>query len=177
MNFFKVQKIFLATFVLMIILSTVVFADRIEIRNGMKTTHADKPISLIDTVNKNYSFKWALDKNGNWKLFIRRVNGRLINLSNIWVSLEKNVNYSDGTSFKVIDYYYFDINGNMVTGWYIDVNNNIYFLDTNGKELGRMARGWTRINGNYYYFNNNGVLQKDTITPDGFKVDANGMWK
>ena len=65
----------------------------------------------------------------------------------------------------------------MVTGWYIDVNNNIYFLDTNEKELGRMARGWTRINGNYYYFNSNGVLQKDTITPDGFKVDANGMWK
>ena len=177
MIFFRVKKIFFTSIMLIIFLSSIVFADKIEIRNGMKTTHADKPISLIDTVNKNYTCKWVLDKNGNWKLFVRRLNGRLINLSNVWVNLEKNISYSDGTVSKVIDYYYFDINGNMVTGWYIDVNNNIYFLDTNEKELGRMARGWTRINGNYYYFNNNGVLQKDTITPDGFKVDANGMWK
>ncbi len=177
MKFFKVKKIFFAGVVLVIFLSNMVFADKIEIRNGMKTTHASKPISLIDTVNKNYSFKWALDKNGNWKLFIRRINGRLINLSNVWVNLEKNVKHSDGTTTKVIDYYYFDINGNMVTGWYIDVNNDIYFLDTDENELGRMARGWTKINGNYYYFNNNGVLLKDTITPDGFRVDATGMWK
>ena len=177
MIFFRVKKIFFTSIMLIIFLSSIVFADKIEIRNGMKTTHADKPISLIDTINKNYTCKWVLDKNGNCKLFDRRLNGRLINHSNVWVHLEKNISYSDGTVSKVIDYYYFDINGNMVTGWYIDVNNNIYFLDTNEKELGRMARGWTRINGNYYYFNNNGVLQKDTITPDGFKVDANGMWK
>ncbi len=177
MILFKIKKIFLTSLIMIFVLSNSIFADKIEIRNGLKTTHADKPVSLIDTVNKNYSFKWALDKNGNWKLFIRRVNGRLINLSNIWVNLEKNVTFSDGTSSKVVDYYYFDINGNMVTGWYIDINNNIYFLNTDERELGKMARGWVKINGNYYYFNSNGVLLKDTITPDGFRVDATGMWK
>jgi glucan-binding YG repeat protein len=134
-------------------------------------------MALIDTINKNYSFKWALDKKGNWKLFIRRLNGRLLNLSNVWINLEKTVYNSNGEKNTIIDYYYFDINENMVTGWYIDVNNAIYFLDTDPKELGKMARGWRKINGDYYYFNDSGVLLKDTITPDGFHVDAYGRWK
>ena len=173
----KVKKLFLIASFLIIALSSVAFADTIEIRNGMKTTHADKPISLIDTVNKNYSFKWALDKKGNWKLFIRRLNGRLISLSNVWVNLERTVYHSDGTKSNVLDYYYFDMNGNMVTGWYIDLKNNVYFLETDSKELGRMARGWVKINGDYYYFNSDGILLKDAITPDGFHVDAMGKWK
>ena len=68
----KIERILFSSLILIFILSSLCFADTIEIRNGMKTTHADKPISLIDTVNKNYSFKWALDKKGNWKLFIRK---------------------------------------------------------------------------------------------------------
>lgn len=176
-RFVKNYKLLFTTIVLVVLLSCVCFANTIEIRNGMKTTHADRPISLIDTVNKNYSFKWALDKKGNWKLFIRRINGRLINLSNVWINLERVVYDVNGNKSTVIDYYYFDLNGNMVTGWYIDVNNDIYYLETNAKELGRMARGWTKIKDDYYYFNDNGILLKDTITPDGFRVDASGIWK
>ena len=175
-QFSKFNKILFTTIFLVLFLSSVCFADTIEIRNGMKTTHADKPISLIDTVNKNYSFKWALDKKGNWKLFIRRLNGRLISLSNVWINLERTVHYSNGTKNNVIDYYYFDMNGNMVTGWYVDVNNDIYYLETDSKELGRMARGWTKINNDYYYFNDNGILLKNAITPDGFRVDSTGKW-
>ncbi len=174
---FKIEKFLFSSLVLIFILSSLSFADTIEIRNGMKTTHADKPISLIDTVNKNYSFKWALDKKGNWKLFIRRLNGRLLILSNVWVNLERVVTYLDGTKNTIIDYYYFDLNGNMVTGWYIDTKNNIYFLDTDKNELGRMARGWRKIGNDYYYFTDNGILLKDTITPDGFHVDSTGRWK
>ena len=176
-RFIKFYKLLFTTVFLVAILSCVSFADTIEIRNGMKTTHADKPISLIDTLNKNYSFKWALDKKGNWKLFIRRINGRLISLSNVWINLERIVYDANGNRNSVIDYYYFDLNGNLVTGWYIDVNGDVYYLETNSKELGRMARGWTKINNEYYYFNDNGVLLKDTITPDGFSVDSFGKWK
>lgn len=177
MIFSKIKKLFLISSFLVIALSSVALADTIEIRNGVKTTHADKPITLIDTINKNYSFKWALDKKGNWKLFIRKVNGRLINLSNVWINLERNVFLTDGVKSSVVDYYYFDLNGNMVTGWYIDLKGNTYYLQTDEKELGRMARGWTKINGDYYYFSDNGMLLRDSITPDGFHVDAMGKWK
>ena len=176
-RFIKFYKFIFTTVFLVVIICCFSFADTIEIRNGMKTTYADKPISLIDTVNKNYSFKWALDKKGNWKLFIRRLNGKLILLSNVWINLERTVYNSNGTKNVVIDYYYFDMNGNMVTGWYVDVNKDIYYLETESKELGRMARGWTKINNDYYYFNDNGVLLKDVITPDGFRVDSYGKWK
>ena len=105
------------------------------------------------------------------------MNGKLILLSNVWINLERTVYNSNGTKNVVIDYYYFDMNGNMVTGWYVDVNKDIYYLETESKELGRMARGWTKINNDYYYFNDNGVLLKDVITPDGFRVDSYGKWK
>ena len=173
----KIEKVFLITLFLLISFSSVAFADTIEMRNGMKTTYADKPITLIDTIDKNYSFKWALDKKGCWKLYIRRLNGKLIYLSNTWVNLYREVVYSDGTKQGVVDYYYFNLNGDLVTGWYVDTNKNTYFLQTNETELGRMARGWKKIGNDYYYFNMNGILLRDTVTPDGFHVNAEGKWR
>lgn len=35
---------------------------------------------------------------------------------------------------------------------------------------------WQLIDGNYYYFDNMGYLETDTITPDGYTVDENGAW-
>lgn len=175
---FKIEKKFFSILILLITFSSVAsYADTIEIRNGVKTTFADKPISLVDTIDKSYSFKWALDRKGNWKLYIRRLNGRLIGLSNVWVNLDRTIHDPDGSNRYVIDYYYFDMNGNLVTGWYVDVNKNYYYLQTDEKELGRMARGWQKIGDEYYYFNLNGILLRDTITPDGFHVDAYGRWK
>lgn len=173
----KIERVFLVTVFLLIVYSTVTFADTIEVRSGVKTTYADNPAYVLDTIDKNYSFKWALDKKGNWKLYIRRLNGKLINLSNVWVNIGRTIRESDGTEKYVIDYYYFDLNGNMVTGWYVDVDKKVYYLQTAESELGRMARGWKKIGDDYYYFNLQGELLKDTITPDGFHVDASGRWK
>ena len=173
----KIEKFYLVTLFLLISFSCATFADTIEMRNGMKTTYAEKPISMIDTIDKNYSFKWALDKKGNWKLYIRSINGKLLYLSNVWVNLYRDAINSDGNKVGVIDYYYFDINGNLVTGWYVAPNKDTYFLQTSDTELGRMARGWQKIGDDYYYFNMNGVLLKDTVTPDGFHVNAEGKWR
>ena len=173
----KIEKFCLITLFLLISFPSAAFADTIEMRNGMKTTYADKPIAVIDTIDKNYSFKWALDKKGSWKLYIRRLNGKLILLSNIWVNMYRDVTHSDGSKSGVIDYYYFDLNGNLVTGWYVAPNKDTYFLQTNDTELGRMARGWKKIGNDYYYFNMNGILLRDTVTPDGFHVDSDGKWK
>ena len=37
-----------------------------------------------------------------------------------------------------------------------------------------MMSGWILIDGNYYYFGNDGRLVVNGVTPDGYTVDANG---
>lgn len=153
------------------------FADTVEIRNGLKTTYAEQPRKIIDTLNNHYDFKWTLDRRGDWRLYIKKMNGKTIGLSNCWANIDRTVIDEDGNTYVVVDYYYFDYYEKMVTGWYVDINGDIYFLNTNDKELGRMVRGWCKIGEDYYYFNNDGVLLKNTITPDGFHVDDTGKWQ
>ena len=101
-----------------------------------------------------------------------------------------NVDYRNQWVFLNSDWYYFDLNGNKVTGWlYID--NIWYYLDTEGKMLtgfqdiagqryyfnssGYMLTGWQLIEGKYYYFNASGAMAKDTWIGD-YYVDENGVW-
>ncbi|MBR3289028.1 MAG: hypothetical protein IKI71_04625 [Lachnospiraceae bacterium] len=65
----------------------------------------------------------------------------------------------------------------MVTGWLSDALGKTYFLETaQNSEMGKMTRGWKSIAGKYYYFNLDGTLLKGGVTPDGYSVDANGVW-
>jgi len=90
-----------------------------------------------------------------------------------WFELEWN-----GT----IHWYYFDISGNMVTGWFKDNLGNWYYLNpTNIGVYGSMVTGWNFIDGKWYYFNEKGdgfkgTLFCNTTTPDGYQVDSNGAW-
>lgn len=36
---------------------------------------------------------------------------------------------------------------------------------------------WMQIDGNWYYFNEQGYMLENTVTPDGYKVDENGIYK
>lgn len=173
----KISKVFVVCLLFVCTLVSSVFADLVEIKNGVKTTYADKPRVVVDTINKHYDFKWTLDKKGDWRLYIRRLNGRLINLSNIWVNQVRIVIDEDGNDKAVVDYYYFDYYQKMVTGWLVDKDGNVFFLNTDEKELGRMARGWNKIGENYYFFDQEGRLQRNIITEDGFYVDDEGKWK
>lgn len=173
----RISKLFVVCAVFVCAFSFSSFADLVEIKNGVKTTYLDKDQPLIDTVDKYYDFKWALNGKGNWKLYLRGINGRLMNLSNHWVNFKRLVPSEDGEVIKVIDYYYFDYYGNMVTGWLVDKEGNKMYLNTGDGELGRMARGWLKIDDDYYFFSEQGILQKNIITEDGFYVDEEGKWK
>ena len=39
-----------------------------------------------------------------------------------------------------------------------------------------MRTGWINWNGAYYYCGSDGAMLVNTYTPDGFYVDANGVW-
>lgn len=91
-------------------------------------------------------------------------------------------------------WYYMDANGVMQTGW-ITSSGSQYFLRDWG---GMAANGWYQIGGKWYYFNSwggmvknswiygldkkwyyvgsDGAMLTNTRTPDGFWVNASGVW-
>ena len=72
------------------------------------------------------------------------------------------------------NWYYLSDWGGMKTGWHLDEDGNWYFLRGNGA----MARDHWRQedDGSWYYLDASGAMLKDTVTPDGYRVDANGLW-
>ena len=93
--------------------------------------------------------------------------------ANCWIQLEWN-----GTS----QWYRFNEAGYMVAGWYLDTDGNWYFLhNVSDGAQGHMYTGWHQIEGKWYYFRENaggraGSLVVNGTTPDGYTVDANGVW-
>ena len=99
------------------------------------------------------------------------------------------------TGWKWFDnhYRYFEASGAMRIGWIKDkgvwyylnpedgimlvglhkINGNHYYLDLTGA----MQTGWKRIDGNWYYFQTDGSLLKNATTPDGYKVNEEGIWR
>ena len=69
-------------------------------------------------------------------------------------------------------WYYTDSSGKMLTGW-VDVNGERYHL----KDNGQMDIGWVEDGGSWYYMDpTSGALVKNTTTPDGYVVNADGVW-
>ena len=99
------------------------------------------------------------------------------------------------TGWKWFDnhYRYFEASGAMRIGWIKDkgvwyylnpedgimlvglhkINGDHYYLDSTGA----MQTGWKQIDGNWYYFQTDGSLLKNATTPDGYKVNEEGIWK
>ena len=79
-------------------------------------------------------------------------------------------------------WYYFDENGYMKLGW-LDVNGDRYYLNpVIGTNSGKMVTGWQQIDQKWYYFSTEagakeGSLLRNTVTPDNYRVDENGIWQ
>ena len=98
------------------------------------------------------------------------------------------------TGWKLLDnqYYYFTESGAMKTGWFkdkglwyylkpddgvmatglLDVDGTRYYLNASGA----MQTGWKQLNGKWYYFQADGSLLRNGATPDGYKVNQDGIW-
>lgn len=86
------------------------------------------------------------------------------------------------------DWFHFGRDSVMTTGWYIDANGDVFYLNpVSDNTLGRMLTGWTWIDDNgdgvseCYYFQEvsdgkRGRLYKGTTTPDGYTVNEKGQW-
>lgn len=110
-----------------------------------------------------------------------------------WYYYQNNVKKT-GWQFVNNVWYYLGTDGVMQTGW-INYNGSTYYLRPWG---GMMVNGWYLINDKWYYFQSwggiaksqwlygldkkwyyvggDGAMLANTHTPDGYYVDANGVW-
>ena len=69
--------------------------------------------------------------------------------------------------------YWFDANAYMAHGWREFDNGAWYYF----RSSGAMAKNyWAESNGKWFYLGSDGVMMTNTTTPDGYKVDGNGVW-
>ena len=142
---------------------------------------------LNNTSKENYpDTKNAVSVRGNWLLEDNKwtfIDSRGEKYKNRWAL----INTSNNLVVDKSDWYRFDDKGNIVTGFYV-VDDSIYcFNDGLGNlaDEGKMLVGWHWLpsyDGGYccYYFDtskeNNGMLVRDGVTRDGYRVDAFGRW-
>lgn len=125
------------------------------------------PLSGRKTELEN-SGRWILDEEGWWYQWSDGTYPK-----SCWQHLE----YA-GTW----EWYHFDEQGYMQTGWFTDKDSYIYYLHTIADGTrGHMYTGWHQIDGKWYYFNPysdgwKGALVVNSKTPDGYYVDKDGVW-
>lgn len=165
------------------------------------TSSVEKPSSSSSYTKRNFSAvaisRQMWEKNGiNWKYY--KTDGSYAKnewqfINGKWYYFNTDTNMVVG--WKLIDnmWYYMDTeNGDMKTNWqfingkwyYMDANNGdmkVGWLNWNQKwfylnEAGDMATGWQLIGSKWYYLTEDGACLINTVTPDGYSVDENGVW-
>lgn len=120
-------------------------------------------------------------------------NGTWLQDNNGWWFRETDGSYPKDQWFECTwngtdNWYHFNANGYADCGWFTDKDGQRYFLhDQHDGKFGFMYTGWNQISGQWYYFNtvtkagafevaSKGSLVTNGMTPDGYRVDANGAW-
>lgn len=150
-------------------------ATLISVPNGY--SGGTKVIGRVRVPDYTVEGQWSLNEAGKWNL--KDSDGQMF--ANTWVAAFNP--YADvAAGQSAFDWFLFDAEGNMMTGWYTDESGDTYYLNpVSDNTLGAMAIGWRLIDLNYYYFNDipdgtRGKLLKSTTTPEGYYVNENGVW-
>lgn len=115
---------------------------------------------------------WLLDGN---KWYYLNSSGAMetgwIQNKNTWYFMNESGAMQTGWILDGNKWYYLNSSGAMETGW-VQSGNKWYFMNKSGA----MQTGWVEVSGKWYYFDKSGALLTNTITPDGYYVNANGEW-
>lgn len=68
-------------------------------------------------------------------------------------------------------WYYYSA-GTVVKDQWLDLNGRWYYVTSDGTMV---SNSWKVINGNSYYFGSDGAMYVNAVTPDGSRVDENGI--
>lgn len=166
--------------------------------SGVTNVNKDRNDNNDENYDRYYASQWVKDSCG-WKYYsekgyrlsgsvsilsdgVRREKYAWIKIHNTWWPFAADGYLKTGWILDANDnkWYLIDENTGMKTGWYLDAerNNTSYYLHP---ENGSMVTGWRFIDGKWYYFSEiddstYGAMYYDSITPDGYRVDATGAW-
>ena len=159
------------------------------IPNGTTTSNMLNQMTPVVNTNKKVNApntRNSVAVRGNWSIVGNKwqfsdTNGE--DYRDEWVYIDVSSNPMKQNA----DWYRFDENGNMQTGFYVTEGRLYYFDDgvINKSNEGKMLVGWhwlPSIDGGYacYYFDTSedskGELVRNTITRDGYIVDIYGRW-
>ena len=129
---------------------------------------------FMDDKGVMFNQTW-LHQGGSWYAF--KSSGAMISAdwlydNGSWYYLKDSGSMATGWLKDGGTWYYLKDSGSMATGWVKD-NGSWYYL----KDSGAMATGWIKDNGKWYYLASSGNMLSNTRTPDGYYVDASGVWK
>lgn len=120
--------------------------------------------SNIETSTQYFDFSYTMKTQGVYSVEVRPVSKFDSNKKGEWFKSEPIVvSVAEADRFK---------NGNPPVGW-IYTGSVWRYRNSNSSYS---KEKWQQIDEKWYYFNENGDLLTDTVTPDGYKVDENGVW-
>lgn len=161
----------------------------VETLNDDKTVWGDSPTKIKGTISEQAFDIVSVNKNTG-----------VVTLTRIGAGPDRSFNFLTESKQKYgwvlsdARWYYYDQNG-LKTGWlndkgkwyylrpsdgmmrvgWLNVNNKWYYLNLSS---GAMQVGWQKINDKWYYFDkSSGHMLVDTVTPDGYYVDKDGVWR
>lgn len=119
---------------------------------------------------------WSQQADGRWTF--TDASGTMYR--NMWAAVY-NPYANTAAGARSYDWFRFDENGFMMTGWFTDpADQNLYYLNpVSDGTCGRMVTGWAVIDGKEYYFNpvsdgTMGRMLRNEATGDGHFVGADG---
>jgi len=143
----------------------------------------------ISTNNNNYNFSSYFTKTGDYYFKVRALDsnskkGDWIESDSFYVDDNKlstiqsgsytSSSSTAGTWLKdSVGWWYRNANGTYTTnGWQL-INNYWYCFDS----VGYMRTGWINSGNLWYYCDHtSGAMLTNTTTPDGYRVNVNGVW-
>ena len=157
--------------------------------------------SAVTTTNTYYNYASSITRTGEYYFKVRAVNSNSKKgdwyesdyiyvdeqmLANIQSGNYTNANASNGTNTSVtpgtstsqwvkdnVGWWYRYADGSYPTNGWLQINSIWYCFDSRGY----MRTGWITAGNTWYYCDtNSGAMLTNTTTPDGYKVDASGVW-
>lgn len=149
--------------------------------SGSGSSGSKRPASNSGLPDYVVEGTWGIGSNGSW-IFMDE-SGKFY--KNCWAAIyNPYADLSKGQS--AFDWFRFDAEGSMMTGWFLDTDGSYYYLnnDSDGTR-GRMVTGWYWVPDaagvrKCYYFNPNsdgkrGRMLSNT-TVEGYALNADGAW-
>ena len=149
----------------------------------VKLLRDDKTVTTVSTTGTSYNFAGYFNREGDYTFRVRaisRYNNKTgewsEDSSSLYIDEDELGRYGgsghweqDGTGV----WYAYDTGGYPASCWK-QINGAWYYFHSSGA----MAKNcWVKTNEQYFYLGSDGVMLTDTVTPDGYRVDENGIWR